>query len=150
MNQASYEMQVAALLGMHSSTPANSPDGPLHSMLWDWFSSFLELHIERAITAKSTSRNGGRRRQEPDEPGFKSKFSSAILGSCGTTAFVVNTFRSRVSSVSALRTGQGQRCYMAWVALHEPEPAAALWDVFKKHLLDSHCIYKPLTTHVPF
>lgn len=106
--------------------------------------------LKRAITAKSTSRNGGRRRQEPDEPWFKSKFSSAILGSCGTTAFVVSTFRSRVSSVSALRTGQGQHCYMAWVALHEPEPAAALWDVFKKHLLDSLCIYKPLTTHVPF
>lgn len=96
------------------------------------------------------SRNGGKRRPEPDEPWFKSKFSSAVLGSCGTTGFVVNTFRSHVSSVSALRTGQGQHWYMAWVAPRVPDPASALWDVFKKHSLDPLCIYKPRPTHVPF
>lgn len=47
------------------------------------------------------SRDGGRR-QEPDEPWFKSKFSLAILGSCGTMGFVISTFRSHMTSVTAL------------------------------------------------
>lgn len=52
--------------------------------------------LKRATTAKSTSRDGGRRRQEPDEPWFKRKFSLAILGSCGTVGFVARTFGSHV------------------------------------------------------
>lgn len=33
MNQTSYEMQMEALLSMHSCVPANLPAGPLHSMV---------------------------------------------------------------------------------------------------------------------